>query len=63
MKTIRKALLAGGAAAVAVAATQIVKDGLPATRDGWLAVGGAMLGAFAVAAVAVYQVPNAKPAP
>ena len=63
MSKIRKALVAGLGAAVAVAATQVVKDGLPATSDGWVAIGGAMAGAFLVAAVAVYNTKNAPPAP
>ena len=57
MKKFRKAAGAGVVAAAGIAGTQIVKDGLPATRDGWLGFAAALAGGFLVAAVAVYNIP------
>lgn len=59
MARIRKALMAGLMAALAIAGTQLAKDGLPANPDGWTGLLGAMAGAFLVAAFAVYQTRNA----
>jgi hypothetical protein len=62
MKRFRKALAAGALAAAGIAGTQLVKDGLPANPDGWVALGVSLLGAFAVAALAVYNIKNANAA-
>ena len=57
MDKFRKAAAAGGVAAAGILGTQIVKDGWPAHRDGWVALAAAMAGAFFVAGVAVYNIP------
>jgi hypothetical protein len=57
MKKFRKAATAGGLAAAGVFGTAVTTSGLPTTRDGWLALGGAMVGAFLVTGVATYNIP------
>lgn len=57
MKHLAKAATAGGLAAAGIAGTAITTSGLPSTRDGWLALGGAMLGTFLITAVTTYNIP------
>lgn len=59
LSRIRKALVAAGSAALAVAGTQLAKDGVPANPDGWAGLIVAMLGAAVVAGFATYSVRNA----
>lgn len=56
---IRKAVMAGASAALAVAITQFSKDGAPSSGDGWAGFVAALLAAFVVAAAATYTVRNA----
>lgn len=62
MSTIRKAVAAGFAAALATLLSSLATE-IPRTQAGWAAILGAAVGAGVVVAYGVWRVPNEPQAP